>query len=322
MCAIATVVMSSLSLVPASASEHVQPSASEGSYNLEVLADKALAIDELDESVSAFTVSTDDVTVEVPKSSDDMILVAEAGEEGLGISLPYSEQTGDARIGEFGEIAYHHKNSSSTSVLPYDDGSVQLVTTIEDVSAPIEYAYDLDVPDGATFEFLEGSAVAILDKEGKFFAGVAAPWAKDANGADVPTRYEVRDSTLVQVVDHRRAGISYPVTADPWLGRNFFSSLREDTYHGNVRYSGTVSGWGATVMLAPQGRDIMLAYGWPEWTGKYPILTTRPTFHQQFTCHVVAGTFGLPFTGEYNLEGFRPSKPDWRNSVLIHRCNW
>lgn len=31
----------------------------------------------------------------------------------------------------------------------------------------------------------------IHDSEGQFFAGVAAPWAKDANGADVPTRYEV-----------------------------------------------------------------------------------------------------------------------------------
>lgn len=83
-----------------------------------------------------------------------------------------------------------------------------------------------------------------------------------------------------------------------------------------------VSGWGATVMLSPGGRDVMIAYGWPEWTNKYPILTTKATYHQQFTCHVLAGTFGLVFTGEYNLEGFRPNKPDWRNSVLSHRCNW
>lgn len=244
MCAIATVVMSSLSLVPASANEHVQPSASEDSYNLEILADKALAIDELDESVSAFTVSTDDVTVEVPKSSDDMILVAEAGEEGLGISLPYSEQTGDVQVGEFGEISYDHENSSSTSVLPYDDGSVQLVTTIEDVSAPIEYAYDLDVPDGATFEFLEGGAVVILDKEGKFFAGVAAPWAKDARGGDVPTHYEVRESTLVQVVEHRKADVSYPVTADPWLGRDLISRVWITIHKEGYKVNVIATSWG------------------------------------------------------------------------------
>lgn len=70
-----------------------------------------------------------------------------------------SEQTGDARTGEFGEISYNHKNSSSTSVLPYDDGSVQMVTTVEDASAPLEYAYGLDLPDGATFKFIENGAV-------------------------------------------------------------------------------------------------------------------------------------------------------------------
>jgi hypothetical protein len=42
---------------------------------------------------------------------------------------------------------------------------------------------------------------------------VAAPWAKDANGADVPTYYRLEGTTIVQVVSHQAA--TYPVTADP-----------------------------------------------------------------------------------------------------------
>ncbi len=39
-------------------------------------------------------------------------------------------------------------------------------------------------------------------------------WAKDANGAPVPTRYEIEGNTLVQVVDFT-ADTAFPVVADP-----------------------------------------------------------------------------------------------------------
>lgn len=42
-----------------------------------------------------------------------------------------------------------------------------------------------------------------------------APWAVDADGVDVATWYEVRGTTLVQVVDHRGKNVTYPIVADP-----------------------------------------------------------------------------------------------------------
>lgn len=45
---------------------------------------------------------------------------------------------------------------------------------------------------------------------------IAAPWAVDSGGRSVATRFEIRDSTLIQHVDHR--GARYPVIADPlWV---------------------------------------------------------------------------------------------------------
>jgi hypothetical protein len=40
---------------------------------------------------------------------------------------------------------------------------------------------------------------------------------EDANGKDVATHYEVDGTELVQVVNHTRAGVAYPVVADPTL---------------------------------------------------------------------------------------------------------
>lgn len=110
--------------------------------------------------------------------------------------------------------------SADSSVPRSQDSSVQMVTMIADSSAPKEYVYDFDLPEGASMEILESGLVLVEDSEGNFIAGVAAPWAKDAEGVDVPTHYEIRGSALVQIVEHRgQESVAYPVTADPWLGR-------------------------------------------------------------------------------------------------------
>lgn len=52
------------------------------------------------------------------------------------------------------------------------------------------------------------------------FVPLAAPWATDANGRDVQTRYEVRGDEVFQVVTPD-AATAYPVVADPswmWAG--------------------------------------------------------------------------------------------------------
>lgn len=55
----------------------------------------------------------------------------------------------------------------------------------------------------------------MLDRNRRELGRIAAPWARDATGRAVPTRYEIRGSTLVQVVEHRGGNVSYPVVADP-----------------------------------------------------------------------------------------------------------
>ncbi|MDO5682167.1 MAG: DUF2599 domain-containing protein [Propionibacteriaceae bacterium] len=195
-------------------------------------------------------------------------------------------------------------------------------------NSPREYAYEVGLPEGGSLAVQENGAVFVLDRQGDYLGAVAPPWAKDNSGASVPTHYEIRGTTLVQIVDHAEmSGIQYPVVADPWFGVRLFSSIWAD--RGEVRYNGDVSNWGATVMWGgggvggyAAGQHIMRTAGWKEWMTKYPKITDKATLKQQYDCHVLAGTIGLPFTGTYNLERARPNNSNWAPGVWRHKCNW
>lgn len=329
-CLAGAVLVGGLSFAPAVAQTSISSTQNNlEEYKLDKLVEQSLTIDELDENQSGFTVHAGEIAVDLPKNSDEMIVLSESGDEDLGISLPYSERSSEIQAGEFGEISFDHENFSSTSVLPYEDGSVQMVTTIESAAAPREYAYDLELPDGAYLELLKDGMVLIWDAEGNFVAGVAAPWAKDANGADIPTRYEIRGSSLVQVIEHDTFGVAYPVTADPFWGKNLFTGFSRDWYKGDYRYNASVTAWGAVVMSGGGGiggylvgQSIMRNQGWAEWTSRWPAITNKATLRHQYECHVAASTYGLPWTGAYNLERIRSNKPQWWYGVANHRCNW
>jgi hypothetical protein len=81
--------------------------------------------------------------------------------------------------------------------------------------APVQYEYDLDVPEGGQVVDASGGAFAVLEASGEPLALILPLWAKDANGTDVATRYTLDGNTLVQTVDHTQPGLAYPVVADP-----------------------------------------------------------------------------------------------------------
>lgn len=65
------------------------------------------------------------------------------------------------------------------------------------------------------------------------------PWARDANGATVPTRFFVRDRTITQVVDHRGAATKYPVVADPSLSLGWYVYVKYSKSEVQRYWSGT-----------------------------------------------------------------------------------
>lgn len=65
---------------------------------------------------------------------------------------------------------------------------------------------------GTQLMLLNDGSVSVSDGE-NFLGGIDAPWAVDADGRSLPTRYEISGSTLTQIVD--TTGAAFPVVADP-----------------------------------------------------------------------------------------------------------
>lgn len=215
-------------------------------------------------------------TFQIQSTGGDDIEFRPHGSPEIGIGLPFSDEiaASDATdVSPDGLVAIENPNGSSIVPIPREDGSLQIVTVIDSSSAPVEYSFHMELPEGATVR-QDGESISFFDAQGTFLAGLAPAWAKDAHGTDIPTRYEVSGTTVTQIVEHSNS-YAYPIVADPWLGKNLFKNLYRDRYKGDYRYNGTVTAWGAATLAGGGGRFILDSAGWDEWTSKWPAITKQ-----------------------------------------------
>ncbi|NUU07687.1 hypothetical protein [Leifsonia sp. C5G2] len=171
---------------------------------------------ETGENAISATVAGADVTVPIDPSSG-ISLGTSAGD--LTVSLPFAAKADDAAAEKKGVVSYDNNNGSTTVPVVTKDGSLQVNAVISAATAPKRYTYDLTLPAGGQI-VQAGEGYFIVNAESNAVAYVSAPWAKDANGAQVPTHYELSGSTLTQVVDFTST-TAFPVVADPqfaWHG--------------------------------------------------------------------------------------------------------
>lgn len=93
--------------------------------------------------------------------------------------------------------------------------------TIAAVLQPGQHAarFALDLPPGHRLE--PGSAGGLVVVSGHHVVGlVDPPWAVDARGRELATRYRVEGTTIVQDVDTR--GAEFPVVADPTVRTGYY----------------------------------------------------------------------------------------------------
>lgn len=97
------------------------------------------------------------------------------------------------------------------------DGANASFIVIKDAAAPTTYEFTIG-EEGNTLAAADGGRVQVLDSEGAVINYLQAPWARDANGKDLPTRYTFKAGTnvITQTVD--TTGAEFPVTADPSMG--------------------------------------------------------------------------------------------------------
>ncbi len=151
---------------------------------------------------------------------DESLLLAASDGAGTG-----TVQTSQGTIGLLQGGAVTYPGESLTNSVIVGDAGVQMLTTITSADAPEHLEYDVDLGVGESLRSTEDGA-AVVAADGTVLAVVADAWALDADGDPVATHYEIEGSTLIQVVDHRAAGVAYPVVADPiWIAPWVFKCL-------------------------------------------------------------------------------------------------
>jgi hypothetical protein len=265
-----------------------------------------------------------DVTVAVPRSSEDSIRI-ETDLASVGIERPFSDESSAPFVIQDGVIATENSNGTTTTTAIKEDGTLQIATILNGPDAPVLFDYVLDIPEGAGLRE-EGGLVFLESDEGTLLGGFTAPWALDAAGVSVPTRYELDGNILTQVVEHRSAhGVTYPVTADPAYSRGMISQVKHERWrNGGYEIRFTVTALArATQFVNP---SFVYSAGLADLRQHHPNSMQYRTMAQQWDCHVV----GLPAVFNVDLESKRRSWDEWRRGIPAsvikgnpaRACNW
>lgn len=162
--------------------------------------------------------TTGGATIDVPKDAAGAVTLAPQEGTGFAVSLPAGGADGPGTLVAPGTVAYASADGSANAVQALEGGGARMLTIISTPTAATEYRYDVQVPGGGSIALAEDGGALVRDGAGTVVSQVAAPWATDATGAAVPTRFTTDGTSLTQVVDHRGGGHAYPIVADPvWL---------------------------------------------------------------------------------------------------------
>ena len=207
----ATVLTMTVTATPAGAADPAGVTASEATAALAEV--PGLLTDTVTRSTRAPGEAITTGAVDTPVHADDGI---EFGS--LTIDLPGAGDANPAVRVNAGTAVYPSDGSYATAVQATPDGGVRALVVIDNADAPTEYRFPMA---GATHLTANPDGGLTVWNGTTIVATVAAPWATDANGAPVTTRYRIDGSTIVQTVHHH--GAAYPIVADPsfhwgWTG--------------------------------------------------------------------------------------------------------
>jgi hypothetical protein len=244
-----------------------------------------------------------EASVTIPTDPTEGISLDDDG-NGLTVGLPNATEALPGAVDEDGLVRFDNQDGSTTVPLIREDGELQITTLIEESSAPQRYEYPIAASGGQLVDAGEGF-FAVLDTVGQPAALIAPAWAKDADGRDVPTRYERVGNTLVQVVEHSD-DYAYPIVADPAIRGNLITSVF-------LKWSS----YGTTVSVTPRSGWAITPFS--NWWAEYKLWVSGiyegNKFYNQLRCHVDIA----PFKSPWNLDAWRPDVS--YSNVLARSCN-
>jgi len=282
-----------------------------------------------------FISKSDKYTVSVPLDSAGSIMLKEKiskafkkakskkGTYNFMLSLPNKDTatfSGQAKVSKDNSIVYKdYQENTDVVVQALEEGSLRILTILNDADAPREYIYNVNLPIGGHMKKKDDGSISILDANKKFIGAFTPAWAIDKSGKHVPTHYEIKGNKLVQVVDHLSGNYTYPIVADPYYGTKMVKNAywRKWPRAGNGWYD-----YRLYVIPTKFGRSLKGkfygAQGWRELQGMVWYLNyNRESLIKQYVCHVHFGW--IRAKTEYHLEQWSPNKP--YATVLAWGCN-
>lgn len=145
--------------------------------------------------------------------SDGSATVELSGGASAEIALPFADVEPAGRLDANTALFVDEETDTTAAVQPLLTNGVRMLLTMGSDASPTRYEFDLGADAPVVLSLGPDGGVQISDRDGGDLGVVAAPWAQDANGAPVPTHYEIEGTHLVQVVEHQ--GAAHPVVADP-----------------------------------------------------------------------------------------------------------
>lgn len=189
--------------------------------------------------------------VTVPSDPREAVTLSNSSGPDIGLGLPAARRMGTAVDHNGMTMFMHPSNQTAIAVQPTGRSGVRALVHIAGPEAPPRYRFRLDLPEDARLQKTPDGSVIAVAADGKSVLGhIAKPWARDAAGNEVATRYKIKGETLIQRVAHE--GATYPVVADPWVQWN---SWGYSIYFS--RWETTVIGWGIGA--------VGVYFGWTGW---------------------------------------------------------
>ncbi len=255
----------------------------------------------------------------LPSNPNGRITLAPQHGTAISVELPFAEHMEEGTQAADGSVLYSSSGDTDFVVQVFGDASVAIHSVIGSPRAPHSIPYDFSLPSAAELKLLSDGAVLVSDSRGDFLALVAKPWATDAAGRKLETRYEIAGHTLVQIVEPGH-NPSYPIVADPYLGIALIDNVIRNYHTGQgYRYYVAPSVFARAIQPASVAGLTARTPAWNEAKGYYSQMNTA-SIRDQFYCHWDYKASGLTIVkSTWNLEAWRPHTT--YRKLLNAKCN-
>lgn len=168
----------------------------------------------LEETSAGFEPENPLVDLSIGKSVEEGV---EVGEDGLTITQAGTEGAVGRPMGDKNVLYNEVAPGTDTDLMVSPvSGGVELSDFLRSAESPEELRFELTLPEGATLRTGEAGGAEVVDADGRTDV-IPAPWAKDAQGTEVPVSMTVEGDSLVLEVPHRQGEFAYPIMVDPTI---------------------------------------------------------------------------------------------------------